>query len=108
MIHAISLGTYSLCSAGPRRVAIYKLVIPYTKNKLYQDAPGHVANHQLQKAEVLLIGQARNADDGERTCLRRYDQQRNSPPRNGVIRKNLIFEGPLFPAEAQAEQCYPH
>jgi hypothetical protein len=61
----------------------------------------------LQKRQIGVVSEARNADDSQRAGLCRYDRQRNRPPWDVASSKELIAERALPFAEAQPEQGNP-
>ncbi len=67
------------------------------------DAPDHVADHQLEEAKVLLIGHSRHADDGQRTGLGRNDRQGDGPPGNRFFGKEVAFDGVLLLLKVHSE-----
>src|SRR5260370_4276211 len=54
----------------------------------------HVADDDLQKSEVSRERHARNANNRQRTGLRRDDRQRNRPPRNRLVSKKEAPQRP--------------
>jgi hypothetical protein len=49
------------------------------------DAAYEIAEDKLEEAEVFVIGEAGNADDGERAGFSGDDGERDGPPGDGVV-----------------------
>ncbi len=71
------------------------------------DAPDQVADDKLQEAEVALVGQAGNADDGERAGLGGHDGERNRPPGNRLLGQEISAEGARLLPESHAKESDP-
>ena len=56
------------------------------------DAAEHVAEHDLQEAEVAGEGYAGDGDDGERRGLGGDDGEGDRPPGNGVVGEEVALE----------------
>ena len=74
------------------------------EEKTHDGAANEIADDQLQEAEVLVVGEAGDADDGEGTGLRCDDGERNSPPRDGVSGEEIVFERALRALETETEE----
>ena len=59
------------------------------------------------ETQVGVVGQAGNADDGERAGFSRDDGKRNRPPGNIAIGEKIIAQRTLRLAKAQTEQRDP-
>ncbi len=83
----------------------------------HHDATEHIADDDLQEAEVAGECQPRCADDGERRCLCRHNRQRNRPPRDCLVGQKVATQraverhlacgraaGRAMAAEAQPEE----
>src|ERR1035438_5119169 len=68
------------------------------------DASDDVPHYHLQEREIRIVGEARNADDGQSAGLGGHDRQRNRPPRNIAIGEEVIPHRPLPLAKAQPEE----
>ncbi len=78
------------------------------QNEADNDASDQISQNDLQKGEIRIVGEAGNADDGERAGLGGDDRKRNRPPGNVAIRQKVVAQGALPLAEAQAKQSDPH
>src|SRR5262249_48618238 len=67
-------------------------------------APDYVAENHLQECEIGVVGEAWDADDGERAGFGGNDRERNRPPGNVAIGQKVIAQRTLLLAEAQSEQ----
>jgi hypothetical protein len=73
------------------------------------DAAEHVADDDLQESEVAGEGEAGGSDDGQCRSFGGDDRERDRPPRNGTVGKEVAAE--RFVAcraafgEAQSEEC---
>ena len=67
-------------------------------------AADEIADDQLQEAEILVVGEAGDADDGESACLCRDDGERDGPPGDCVVREEVVFEGALLALKPEAEE----
>ena len=56
------------------------------------DAAQHVAEDDLQKAEVAGEGEAGHADDGERAGFRGDDGERDGPPGHGAVGEEVALK----------------
>src|SRR6185369_8269660 len=68
------------------------------------EASDDVSHDNLKKREVGVVGEAGNADDGERAGFGGYDREHDRPPGNVSVGEKIIFERLLALAEAQAEK----
>ena len=68
------------------------------------DAAYDVAHDDLKEREVRVVGEARDADDGQRAGLGGDDGERDRPPRDVAVGKKVIPQRALLLAEAQPEQ----
>ena len=66
------------------------------ENKADHDTAHDIAHHHLQKGEIGIVGQTRNADDGQCAGFRRNDGKRNRPPGNIPVSQKIIAQGALF------------
>ena len=66
-----------------------------------------VSQDDLQKREIGVVRQPRNADDSQRAGLGGNDGQRNRPPGNVTSRQEVVAQRALAFAEAHAEQGDP-
>ena len=73
------------------------------KNCRDHDAGQQVAEDYLEEHEASAVGERRRADDGQRAGFRRYNGERDSPPRGGPAAEEVIFQRFLRLAEARAE-----
>jgi len=60
----------------------------------------------LQKTEVRVVSQTRNADDRQRAGFGRDNRESNSRPGNALVCQEVVAQGALALAEAQAEKGY--
>lgn len=77
------------------------------EHKADDDATDYISHDHLQKSQIGIVGEAGNADDGQRARLRRDNRQGNCPPGNIAIGEEIVTHRPLAFAEAQAKQRYP-
>ena len=78
------------------------------KNKADHYTAHNVAHYHLQKREIGIVSQTRNADDRQGAGFRRDDRKRNRPPGNVPVRQKVVTQSALFFAEAQSEQSDPN
>ena len=77
------------------------------QNESDHEAADDVSHDDLKKREIGVVGEAGNADDGERAGFRGHDGKRNRPPGNVAAGEEIIAQGTLALAEAQTEQSDP-
>ena len=77
------------------------------ENKADDHATHDVSHHDLQKGQVSVVSQPRNADDGQCAGLGRNDRERNRPPRNIAPGEKIVAQRALLLAEAQPKQRDP-
>ena len=72
------------------------------------DATDHVADDELEEAEISTEGQAGNGDDGEGAGFGRDDGERDGPPGDGLVGEEVAAQGAgvgvFAAAEVQAEE----
>ena len=66
--------------------------------------PQDVTHDNLQERQVGVVGQPRNADDGERAGLGGDDGKRNRPPGNVAVGQKIVAQSSLPFAKTQAKQ----
>src|SRR3954466_939145 len=71
------------------------------------EAADEISHDNLKKREIGVVGQSRDADDGERAGFRSDDGKRNRPPGYVAAGEEIIAQGALALAESQAEQSDP-
>src|SRR5882757_2372011 len=81
--------------------------ILWQENKTNDDASDYVSHDHLQEGKVGIVGEARNADDGQRTGFCRDNRQCDCPPRNVAVGEKIVAHRPLPFAKAQPEQRDP-
>ncbi len=74
------------------------------QHKADDDAAHHVSHYDLEKGQIRVVGEAGNADDGQRAGLGCNNRQRDSPPRDTPPGEKIVPQGPLLLAEAEPEQ----
>src|SRR4051812_9076697 len=77
------------------------------QQKADHHATDQVADHDLQETEVGVVGEAGDADDRQRACLRCHNRERDRPPRNIPVSQKVVAERPLLLAELQSEDRDP-
>jgi hypothetical protein len=67
------------------------LVISRQQEKRDADAPEDVAGDHLEESEVAGVGEAGNADEGQRTGLGGDDREQHRPPRDLSSRDEVVL-----------------
>jgi hypothetical protein len=78
------------------------------QNETDDDAPDEISEDNLQKCQIRVVGEAGNADDGERAGFGGDNRKGNRPPGNVAVSQEVIAQCALTLAETQAEQSDPH
>ena len=66
--------------------------------------PTTVSHDYLKEREVRVVGEAGDADDGQRAGFGSDDGERDGPPRDVASGKEVVAQSALLFAEAQAEE----
>ena len=74
------------------------------QNEADDNSPDDVAENNLKKREVRIVGKAGNADDRERAGLCRDDGERDGPPWDVPSGQKIIAQSALLFPKTQAEQ----
>jgi hypothetical protein len=64
------------------------------------DASDQVSEDDLEEAEVVVVGEAGDADDGERAGLGGDDGERDRPPGNVAVGEEVVAQRAMALAEA--------
>ena len=72
--------------------------------KLMTIRPTTYPMNDLKKSEIRVVGEAGNADDGERAGLGRDDGERNRPPGDFASSEKIVAQSALLFPKTQAEQ----
>jgi hypothetical protein len=64
------------------------------------DASDQVSEDDLEEAEIVVVGEAGDADDGERAGLGGDDGERDRPPGNVAVGEEVVAQRAMALAEA--------
>src|ERR1051326_3393748 len=74
------------------------------ENEGDNEAAHNISQHDLQKCEIAIVSQARNANDGERAGLGGNYRKRDGPPWNFASGKKVVAQGAVALTKAQTEK----